>query len=149
MLADKARQLHEVNGGDQADVDLGIAERRGVARDDHVAGNRDRHAAGAHRAVNGCDGGLAHAVLHVVQREIKLLQEFLRLDGRLAPDDSRSRPAHNTLCALPMMTARTVSSSRAFARAARSASISGMLNALTGARSSIIVRRCRPRPKYG
>lgn len=36
------------------------------------------------------------------------------------------------------MTARTVSSSLAFASAASSASISGMLSALTGARSSMI-----------
>ena len=51
---------------------------------------------------------------------------------------SRSSPAQNTFCVLPTMTARTVSSSRAFARAASSASISGMLSALTGARSSMI-----------
>ncbi|MGY2807864.1 hypothetical protein [Bradyrhizobium sp. USDA 4506] len=37
-----------------------------------------------------------------------------------------------------MMTARTASSSRAFASAASSASIRGMLSALTGARSSTI-----------
>jgi hypothetical protein len=42
------------------------------------------------------------------------------------------------LWALPTITARTVSSSRALASAASSASISGMLSALTGARSSMI-----------
>jgi len=51
---------------------------------------------------------------------------------------SRSSPAQNTLCALPMMTARTASSSLALASAASNASIKGMLSAFTWARSSMI-----------
>ena len=45
---------------------------------------------------------------------------------------SRSSPAQNTFCGLPMMTADAVVV-LAFASAASSASISGMLSALTGA----------------
>jgi len=51
---------------------------------------------------------------------------------------SRSSPAQNTLWALPTITARTFSSSRALASAASNASIKGMLSALTGTRSSMI-----------
>ena len=92
MLADQPRQLHEVNGRDQADIDLGIAEGRGIAGDDHVAGDRDRHAAGPHRAVDGGDGRLAHAILGIVEREIQPFEEFLGLDPRLAADDVEIEP---------------------------------------------------------
>ena len=65
---------------------------RGIAGDDHVAGDRNRHAAGPHRAVDGGDGRLAHAILDIVEREIQPLEEFLGLDPGLAPDDVEIEP---------------------------------------------------------
>ena len=92
MLSDQPRQLHEMDRRDQADVDLGIAEGGAVAGDDHVAGDRDRHAAGPRRAVDGRDGRLAHPVLHVVEREIEPLEKALGLGRALAPDDIEVEP---------------------------------------------------------
>jgi hypothetical protein len=97
MLADQPRQLHEVNGRDQPDVDLGITEGRGIAGDDHVAGDRNGHAAGAYRAVNSGDGRLAHAVLRVVERKVEFFEELLGLDARLAPDDVEIEPGTEDL----------------------------------------------------
>ena len=92
VLSDQPRQLHEVDRRDQSDIDLRIAECRGVAGDDHVARDRNRHAAGPHRAVDRGNGRLAHAILGVVQREIQPLEEFLGFDPGLAPDDVEIEP---------------------------------------------------------
>ena len=89
-----------MNGRDQAYIDLGITEGTGIAGDDHVAGDRNRHAAGAHCAVDGRDGRLAHAILGIVERQIQPFEEFLGLDPRLAADDIEIKPgAEHLVCA--------------------------------------------------
>ena len=85
---------------DQPDVDFRIAEGTGVTGDDHVAGDRNRHAASPHRAVDGSDGRLTHAILGIVEREIQPFEEFLGLDSGLAPDDVQIEPgAKHLVCA--------------------------------------------------
>jgi hypothetical protein len=71
---------------DHADIDLGIADARGVSGDDHVAGHGQRHAGGARRAGERRDGRLAHAVLHVVHAEIQLLEIAPQLHAVAASD---------------------------------------------------------------
>ena len=87
MLADQSRQLHKMQRRDQSDIDFRVAEGCALARNDHVAGYRDGHAAGARRAVDGRDGRLAHAVLKVVQRKIEPLEKQLGFDPALAAHD--------------------------------------------------------------
>ena len=138
MLADQPRQLHEVNCRDQSDIDLRITEGRGIAGNDHVAGDRDRHAAGPHRAVDGSDGRLTHAILDIVEREIQPFEKFLGLDSRLAPNDIQIEPGAKHLVRAADDDGANCFVVPAFASAASSASISGMLSALTGGRSSMI-----------
>jgi hypothetical protein len=92
MLADQPRQLHEVDRRDQPDIDLGIAEGRGIAGNDHVAGDGNGHAAGADGAIDRGDGRLAHAVLGVVEGEVEFFEKLLGLDTGLAPDDVEIEP---------------------------------------------------------
>ena len=92
MLAYQPRQLHEVDGRDQPDIDFRIAKRRSIAGNDHVAGYRNGHAASAYRAIDHSYRRLAHPVLHVVEREIEPLEKALGFGGALAPDDVEVEP---------------------------------------------------------
>ena len=61
-LADRARQaLRAAGAGDDAELDLGLAEARGVGGDDEVAHHRQLAAAAEREAGHRGDDGLAHA----------------------------------------------------------------------------------------
>ena len=92
MLADKARQLHKMEGRDQSHVDFRIAERGGFAGNDHVARYRDRHATGARRSVNRGDGRFAHSILDIVERKVETLEKELGFSPALAAHDVEIEP---------------------------------------------------------
>jgi len=65
MAADNARQVHEVDCRQHAEIDFRIAERGALASQNDVAGDGERHAAAARGAIDRRDRGFAEAILRV------------------------------------------------------------------------------------
>src|ERR1700685_934737 len=71
VTAGDARQMREMNGRQNADVDFRIAECRLLPGENDIAGNRHGHAAAARRAADGRDRWLAEIVLALMQLDIE------------------------------------------------------------------------------
>ncbi|MNV34337.1 hypothetical protein D3C71_1257490 [compost metagenome] len=75
-------QVRVVDRRQNPHIDLRVAERGGVRRNDHVAGNGHRHAAAPHRARHHRDRRLRQIELGVVELDVKPGQERVNLHGR-------------------------------------------------------------------
>src|SRR3546814_10853995 len=73
-----------------AHVDLGVAEARRLAGDQHVAGNGQGYARGPRRPGQCRDRRLAHPVLEVVHLEIELFQEAPQVEPVATANHRRS-----------------------------------------------------------
>ena len=65
IAADNARQVCEMDGGQEPEIDFRITECRVFRSHDDIAGDGQRHATPARRAAHGGYCGLAHGILDV------------------------------------------------------------------------------------
>ena len=73
--SDDSRQMGKVDRRQQSDVDFGIPQVGARVGHDHVARDRQRHAAAARRAIDRCDRRLAQAILQIGKAGVQALEQ--------------------------------------------------------------------------
>jgi hypothetical protein len=81
VAADDARQVGVVDGGQQPDLHLRVAEAGIVGGNQHVAGDGDRHAATAHGTADGRDRRLGQAGLQSEQLRVQPAHAGMHFGG--------------------------------------------------------------------
>src|SRR4029077_17624901 len=89
MATNDARQMHEMDGWNETEIDFRIAEGGAFPGEQHVAGNGERHAAAAGRAGDGGNRWLAEIVLRLGEFDVELLQQGPHLGCRLAGQETQ------------------------------------------------------------
>ena len=75
VASDDPRQMSKVDRRQQTDIDFGITKVGARVGHDHVARDRQRHAASARGAVDGGDRRLAQAILQIGKPRIEALKQ--------------------------------------------------------------------------